>query len=536
MSQKRNNQLDLCMLAFLFDSGKVGSPIYGEKIFECLVTGDELSRNAVKVVVSEGDVLQTEAFDDITPFVIRDELCTVRAMGEKYRDYLFAVLIEDILAENAKRMDNRLKKECPGYLGMTSVDVNSADARKQFWKCLIRRYSIEMETITFFGYEEAGFPYVTVAKNCGFRVNYDNFPDEMECDNQPLLFSTRQSSFITSLEQLEVKKGRNDSDRGISEMNSSLVREVEIAGVQIWKAIEDINQVYIPKSGNNVIVDYLFTSLYQAAQGIERLLKIAIELMVYDNSSYRKQKTDELLMGHNHAGMCDFIEQHQKLSFKKSERKLINLVSRFYNEARYGRFRYNENNIMELKLLQEFGCDLKEDEFDDKVKRRYGKAIGSIAHTLYGLITDLSYKLNIFVYELNYDSVAYFSLNNHYKDDLYGLLKDIENSKRELLWYALTQGKELGITTAGQKIEALPFENAGLQQVFEELICNRNSGGSIYDFVSSQYDEQVSVDKEKWKERLEFISMIGNLYVYCDEGEEDEEDGLNDTTQSEQVF
>jgi len=92
-----------------------------------------------------------------------------------------------------------------------------------------------------------------------------------------------------------------------------------------------------------------------------------------------------------------------------------------------------------------------------------------------------------------------------------------------LLWYALTQGKELGITTAGQKIEALPFEDAGLQQVFEELICNRNSGGSIYDFVSSQYDEQVDEDKKKWKERLEFIGLIGNPHVYWGEDEWDEE-------------
>ena len=129
----------------------------GRKIFECLITGDELSGNAVKVVVSEGDVLQTDAFDGITPFVIRDELCTVRAMDKKCSDYLFSVLIEDILVENAKKLDDRLRTECPGYLGMTSVDVNSTDTRKQFWKWLIRRYSIELKTITFLGYEAVKF-------------------------------------------------------------------------------------------------------------------------------------------------------------------------------------------------------------------------------------------------------------------------------------------------------------------------------------------------------------------------------------------
>lgn len=525
---KHSDELDLRMLAFLFDSGKIGTPAYGEAVFEYLVKGGELSENPAKIVVSAGDVLQNEAFDDITPFIIRDELCTVTAAGKAHSDYLYAVLMEDITAGSAKKIDDRLKKDCPGYLGMTSVDMDSTDARKQFWKWLIRDYSIELGTITAFGEEEADFAYAEAAKRYGFRVNYDNFPSEWECDNQPVLFSTRQSSFITSPQQLEPKEGRNDSDRGIMEMNYSLVKEVEIAGVQIWKAIEDINRVYIPKSGSNVIPDYLFTSLYQAAQGIERLLKIVIELIVYDNSSVSRQKADELLMGHNHAGMCEFIGQRRQLSLGKHQRKLIDLVSKFYNEARYSRFRYNKDNIVELKLFQEFGCDLKEDKFDDSVKRRYGKALGSVSHTLYRLITDLSYELNIYVYELNYDSVAYFSLSDYHQDDLYGLLKDIENSKRELLWYALTRGKELGITEAGQGIEALPFEEAGLQGVFEELVCNKNSGGSIYDFVSAEYDELVREDKKSWKERLEFISLIGNPHVYFDEDDWDEDDGDED--------
>lgn len=528
MGGKHNDELDLRMLAFLFDSGKIGSPAYGEAVFEYLVKGGELSENPAKIVVSVGDVLQNEAFDDITPFIIRDELCTVRAAGKAHSDYLYAVLMEDITAGSAKKIDGRLKKDCPGYLGMTSVDVDSTDARKQFWKKLIRCYSIELGTITAFGEEEADFAYAEAAKRYGFRVNYDNFPDELECDNQPVLFSTRQSSFITSPQQLEPKEGRNDSDRGIMEMNYSLVKEVEIAGVQIWKAIEDIDRVYIPKSGSSVIPDYLFTSLYQAAQGIERLLKIVIELIVYDNSSVSRQKADELLMGHNHTGMCGFIEQWQPLSLGKSQRKLIDLVSRFYNEVRYSRFRYHENNIMELNLLRDFGRDLKEDGFDDKIKHRYGRAVGAVSHALYRLIKDLSFKLNIYVYELYGDSVAHFSLNDYYKDDLYELLKEIENSKKELLWYALTRGKELGITEAGQGIEALPFEDAGLQDVFEELICNRNSGGSIYDFVSSQYDELVREDKKSWKERLEFISLIGNPHVYFDEEDWGEDDGDED--------
>ena len=125
---------------------------------------------------------------------------------DRCRDYIFAVLIEDISVNNAIKLDKRIKEECIAYLGMTSIDIDSTDVRKQFWKMLRRDYSIEGETLTCFGNEEAGFAYSKKAKEYGFRVNYDGFPDEQECDNQIRLFSTRQSSFITKVEQLEVKK------------------------------------------------------------------------------------------------------------------------------------------------------------------------------------------------------------------------------------------------------------------------------------------------------------------------------------------
>lgn len=523
MKNTNEKTKDLCMVVYFFDSGKVGTSAYGEKVFECLINGNELVNNGIKVVVSLGDVFEDEIYCDITPFTINDELCTIPRKEYRCKDYFYAVLMEDITIENAKKLDQRIRKESSAYLGMTSIDINSTDIRKQFWKGLLRMYSIEATTLTFFGDEEECFPYVQKAKEYGFKVNYDGFPDEEICDNQQLLFSTRQSSFITKLEQLEVIKGKNDSDRGIMEMNYALVKEVEIAGVQIWKAIEDINRVYIPKVGKYMVVDYLFTSLYQAAQGIERLLKILIELMDYKNS-YDKQKVDDLLMSHKHVGMYEFIEKEKRITFSKNERKFMELISRFYNEGRYHRFKYSENDIMELKLLQEFGKDLpKEEEFDEKIKHRYGKTIGSISHKLYNAIYNISRELNIYVYELNCDSVARFVLNDYYKDDLYDILKEIENSKKELLWYAFKKGKELAISEYGEEIETLPFEDVGDIAFFEELIKNNNSGSIIYEFVSNEYDEQVAEDKEKWKERLNFIDIIGNTNICFIDDEWDEE-------------
>lgn len=463
----------LCMVALLFDTGKIDDCFYGEYIFEKIISGKEVSKNGYKIVVSLGDILSEEIYDDISPFIIRDELCSIEKENTRYKDRIYGVLLEDISFKTAKEIDTRIKDELPAYIGMTSIDYNSKDPRKQFWKLFIRLYSIEDEMIVYFGYEDEGFIFESTAKAYGFRVNYDNFLDDLECEGKQYLFSTRQSSYIKEVSQLNIEDGKSDSDRGILEMNYALVKEVEIAGVQIWKAIEDISRAHIIKDGKHLVIDYIFTSLYQAAQGIERLLKISIELL-----------------------------------------------SKFYNVGRYHRYSYSKDNLLELRFISEFAKNIKDENYDAGVKHMYGKSIGRISRTLYGLIEQLSHEHQIFVYELNSDSVANFVFNSYYQEDLYSILKQIEQSKRELLWFLIRKGYEFPLKEIGNEYEELPFDDIGLGDYLCELVCNKNSGKRIYEFVSEQYDEMVAEDKEKWKKRLGFVEMIGNTNIIF--GGEDE--------------
>lgn len=520
---EKDNQHKTYMLAYFFDSGKVGDSFYGNVIFEQIIKGKELTCNNYKTVFSVGDVLNDDIYDDISPFVINDDLCTVNRQRERYLDCLFAVVIEDIEIEIAKKIDARLKTGCSAYIGVTSIDVESTDERKQFWKRLIRSFSIEGDTITCFGEEEKGFWYWEKAKVHGFRLNYDGFPDESECWNRRELFSTRQSSFISQKEQLQFIEGHNDSDRGILEMNFALVKEVEISGVQIWKAIEDINHAYIPKKSKNTIVDYIFTSLYQAAQGVERLLKILIELIVYENIDIDKVKTDKLLRSHNHVAMYEFVAKKKGLSFNKNCNSLLNILAKFYYSARYNRYSYSNDNVLELYLLQSFGKDLPEEDFDEKIKHLYGKSLGQIAHGIYKLIMSLSYELNIYVYELSAESVAQFVLYESCDEDIYEILKQIEQAKKEFLWYIIKNGNQFQSTKILDEIEPLSFDNVDVQAFLSDIITNENSCYMLYDFVDMAYDELVAENKTKWKERVNTIKyVIGNKYAYL-YGEETEE-------------
>lgn len=417
------------MIALIFDSGKISDGFYGDTIFENIIKEKEVVSNRRKIIFSISDIFDKNIYSDISPFIIRDELCTISREQERYENILFAVLLEDIDKAIATNIDLRLKEEFTPYIGMTSIDSNSTDSRKQFWKHLVRRFSIEAETITCFGSEEEGFGYRGTAEQYGFRVNYDGFSD----DGDGNLFSTRQSTFIQTMEQLELIDGKSDLDRGILEMNFALVQEVNIAGVQIWKAIEDIDHPYIAKKGNRFIsTEYIFTSIYQAAQGIERLLKIIIELILYSNDDSNNGKVRKLLLGHNHPAMFKYIADNAEISLNKDCNRLLNTLYKFYANARYHRFSYHNSNALELELIQEFGHDIDESSFNEQVKKLYGKALGQTAQTLYKLIEALSTELNIYVYELNAETAARLSLKDYYGDNLYKTLLKVKQSKKEL--------------------------------------------------------------------------------------------------------
>lgn len=315
------------------------------------------------------------------------------------------------------------------------------------------QYSIENQMIVYLGYEDEGFMFESNAKKYGFTVNYDNFPDDFDCEGKQFLFSTRTSNYIKRVSQLNIENGKSDSDRGILEMNYALVKELEIAGVQIWKAIDDINRSYIIKDSKNLVIDYIFASLYQVAQGIERLLKISIELLIYGKEKYEKEKVNKLLYGHNHSAMVDYLIKEKRLKLKSKEKYLVKLLSKFYNSARYHRYSYIEDDLLELKLIREFAKHLKDENYDEAVKHMYGKSIGRISHALYTLILKLSLEHNIFIYELNSDSVAKFVFFSWYQEDLYSILKQIEQSKRELLWLLIKKGDKLPLKEVGRSIK-----------------------------------------------------------------------------------
>lgn len=526
------NQKD-CMVAFIFDSGKFTTVFYGDKGVELILKEPGLKRNQSKIVVSLGDIFKQEMCVDISPFVIRDELCSIKwepvissdrdfdsegifNVHRGLKDFPFVVLMEDIEVDLVKKIDKRLHKDCKAYLGVTSIDVESKDQRKQFWKDLIRSFSLEDEICTVFGEDEANYMYEETIKEAGYQVHYDGLPNDLEEANRANLFSTRQSSYIQKIAQLKYIKGSNDSDRGLLKMNSALVKEVEIAGVEIWKAIEDINKVYLTKDCKYTIVDYIFTSLYQAAQGTERLLKIIVELIVYINKNDEKQKTDDLLYGHNHIALVDYIAMKGIIKFDSSCRNLLQVLADFYKDARYHRYIDGNDDRLEISIIEKFGKELRSENFDEELKKKYGKILGKISRICYKTINKLSNKLGIFAYELNSFSVACIVFWDSYQENLYKSLLEFENAKKEILWYLICNGHNIRTRYPGINIPPLSFDGPGINTFITEMIKNKLCETDIHSHISEEYNELRSRDRDKWKERVEFLNYLFSDERVCD--------------------
>jgi len=521
------------MVIFIFDAGKIDSGFYGHDVIEKIVADREVVSNSHKIIFSFGDILDRGIHADITPYIINDEICTIKR-NEKYKGDLFGVMLEDIEMKYAVEIDMRLKLEYQAYIGMTSVDIQSTDVRKQFWKVFVRSFSIEAEVITIFGSEEEGcFLCAETMGELGFTMTYDELPCDflMEfAEGKRNLFSTRQSTFVQSLKQLEKVSGKSDSDRGILEMNFSLVKEVGVAGVMIWKAIEDIDLTQIPSPNAKslfghlqsdwTVTDYVFTSLYQASQGIERLLKIAIQLIWYDKQNNdEKQAVEKLLLSHNHLAMTDFIEKKENFRLRQSCKGFMAALYDFYKYARYNRFSFSRDDRLELTMIQNLGKDIDDDDFDKKIKHRYGRLLGKTSQSLFELIKDLAYRLNIYVYELNHDSVARYAFYSYFGSDLYEVLKRIEKAKRELIWYLMSTGVESKLNKSNEVHPLLEFgENYSRKDLIDSLI-NGSNDNMLYDFIDYEYGELAGEDKESWKKRLDFVDLITNKYEYyfCDD-------------------
>ena len=529
---------------YIFDSGKLDTS-YGDVVFSSMLKNDEISNNTKKVIISIGDILINTRHVDIEPYVIHDKWCTIDLKklngNNDFIDYPFCWAIEDLDEDIAKKLDQRLKDELNGYIGLSRIDPSLTDPRKQFWRSLIRSFSIYKKTITCFHDPEVTdiFCYNELAQKLNFEVVYAADAELCPVEDNPLL----QSSSILSEDDLRQKPFNpktdkaNGVDRDIMLLNFSLCKELEIAGAFIWKSIIELDKIHFQSADEKMIWDssdtfleYPFLTLYFSAQGIERLQKIIVELIIKLNhfKDDERNKPYELLMSHRHVALHDWIKNQISTPLSGSYGKLISIVETFYNKLRYGRYiDIPQEKKSEYELLYSFKGDTTE-SFDLSIKNTFGKNIGGLAKAYYDLIYDISSKLNIYVYELQNGSASVFVFSgNDKKPNLYQTYLQIKQSKKEALYWLLKAGSAFPKYPWASS-DPLGFDPEMMDTYLEEIINNPEIPQMLFDETDALFDELHSENSTEWQEHIEAVdAIIANTSVQFFTDENDEDDDSN---------
>ena len=506
------------IFAFIFDGGATGSDFYGQVIFENMICGKELVNNPYKMIVSLGDVfIDNHMFGlDIEPYVHKDEYCTIdfkRIRQNPFKDYPFVWVVEDIIPEIAESIDGRLRKNFSAYMGMFKINRNSTDEKKQFWKKLIRSFAINKnEIITFINEEGAGHFYNESELN---KYGY------IQLKHKAYSFSTldeetfRQSNLVKTEKDLEiVLTNAKEIDRDLTPLNFSIREELQIAGTLIWKSIHSLDKISFENGEFQPynLVEYPFMTLYFASQGIERIQKSLIELICKDKhiQDSDKSKVYELLMSHSHNGLNDWIENNSNIKLKKSGKKLLTILSDFYNTIRYARYKdetYSKSKTPELDLLRMLTDT--EEVSSEVIKTKFGKYLWAIANQYNEECSRICHELNIYAYELDYQSSATFVYSQTGPKNLYERYEIIHQYKKEVIYWIMKNGKEYP-KCKYCNLDTVEFDPELVDEYLKEIIYYPEDIYTYYDAADDFYDELYSQSKTDWNYRNYLMDNLFN--------------------------
>lgn len=272
-----------------------------------------------------------------------------------------------------------------------------------------------------------------------------------------------------------------------------------------------MDEPYLPENA--------YFTIYNAAQGIERLQKVLIELLIRNNNYKIDEeiKLYELLYSHNHSVLKNYIDVNVSCPLKDTNvNKLVDILSKFYNSIRYNNYsKIGGHSRSEFySLLRSLGdFNEKDIKFDLSVKNTFGKTIGKYTRFLYENIREVSLQLSIFPYELEGDSygmhVLYCQEENLYKEYV-----NILHSKKEFIFKLIKDGTEC---IKSIKIDALNIPDDIICDYLPDFIMNDFI--KIHDEIGEQYDTLLSHNRDAFKERFETIEYLFDIIANYEEVE-----------------
>lgn len=186
---------------------------------------------------------------------------------------------------------------------------------------------------------------------------------------------------------------------------NNLGQEVDISRNFLYDGLKNLDEI----NGLENIQD-IFSFLYNISVGIERIMKVAIVLLEFDDFSEIKE-FEKSLVSYNHLSLLNRIQKKKKVNLKKVHIEFLKLLADFYKTNRYGRFTFDNKFDGDKEKLKDYVYDFLEleitdsvfdgyfsDEERDNVKISLGKVIGKISTKIYSVIRDKSSSDNIYIH------------------------------------------------------------------------------------------------------------------------------------------
>lgn len=272
----------------------------------------------------------------------------------------------------------------------------------------------------------------------------------------------------------------------------------------------------------------VFSFLYNISVGIERLEKIAITLIEHQ-PNINQEEFERSLITHNHIDLFKRIEEKKKICVGTTHYKFLSLLTSFYKSMRYDRYSLKDvrdydkekKALIKYIFIEELKKPYSEEMFqvttnEDNIKNFIGNVVGKISSQLYDIISEESHRLNIYTYELEYNSKAAKIFLTH----KYNFI-DERDLIKELLVFMINAENESVNMEVIKSISPLNFDQT-LTKDYIECFLNKLKCQEVIDEAESLYEEV-----ENKRERIELLKLITSD-IYSPDNNDIEDDSVEE--------
>lgn len=301
--------------------------------------------------------------------------------------------------------------------------------------------------------------------------------------------------------------------------NFNIGREVQLSGNFIYDGLlvfEQMEHFYNE--------DEIFEFLYFLSVGLERLLKANVVLIEH-SEDINQQELEASLITHNHADLIRRIEKKHQLNLGKVHKEFIQLLTFFYKSIRYDRFNIDnyrnyekEKNLFVNFINKHLDVTINNDFIivtpnDKKYKRFIGKIVGKLTSSLYEILREEAYRLNLYTYEIRTYSKAYkIFMEANFTFENERILQ------KEILVFLIQNKNNAGFMKhIESNLPPIEFEN-GSENYYAKGLFDLTKCSEYLEELEARYEE---LDDKK--HRFAAIDVIGNENIDLDDAYDDDE-------------